>query len=137
MGSNFELARTAYEAFSKQDYDAVLEIADSDVEYEFVGGFAEGNAFHGPGAIRELWKQLDEVFVEWQSRPEELIDLGDQVLVLAREKGVGRASGLQFDQKLGHLITFRDGRITRFQVFGSWRRALRSVGLGQRPAESN
>jgi ketosteroid isomerase-like protein len=131
--SNFELARIAYDAFSRKDYDTVLALGDPDVEYEFVGRFAEGNVFRGRDAVRELWAQLDEVFLEWQSRPEELIDLGDQVLVLAREKGIGRASGLEFDQKLGHLISFRDGRITSFQVFGSWRRALRAVGLGQRP----
>jgi ketosteroid isomerase-like protein len=133
--SNLELARTAYEAFSRKDYDTVLAMAAPEVEYEFVGDFAEGNSFRGPDAVRALWKQLDDVFLEWQSRPEELIDLGDEVLVLARERGVGRASGLEFDQKLGHLISFQDGHITRFQVFGSWRRALRAVGLGQRPAE--
>jgi ketosteroid isomerase-like protein len=133
--SNFELAREAYDAFSRKDYDTVLGMADEDIEYEFVGRFAEGNVFTGIEAIRELWKQLDEVFLEWQSRPDELIDLGDDVLVLARERGVGRASGLEFDQKLGHLISFRDGRITRFRVFGSWRRALREVGIGPREHE--
>jgi ketosteroid isomerase-like protein len=133
--SNFELARRAYEAFSGKDYDAVLAMADPEIEYEFVERFAEGNVFRGVDAIRELWGQLDEVFLEWQSRPEELIDLGDQVLVLARERGVGRASGLEFDQKLAHLISFRDGRIIRFQVFGSWRRALRAVGIGSHEPE--
>ena len=133
--SNFEMARAAYDAFSRKDYDTVLAMAVPDVEYEFVGDFAEGNIFQGIDAIRDLWNQLDEVFLEWQSRPEELIDLGDQVLVLARESGIGRASELEFDQKLGHLISFRDGRITRFQVFGSWKRALRDVGLGQEHAE--
>ena len=134
--SNFELARIAYDAFSRKDYDTVFGMADPEIEYEFVGDFAEGNVFRGIDAIRDLWNQLDEVFLEWQSRPEELIDLGDQVLVLARESGIGRASELEFDQKLGHLISFREGRITRFQVFGGWPRALRAVGLGQRPAES-
>ena len=133
--SNLELARVAYDAFSRKDYDTVLAMADPEIEYEFVGRFAEGNVFCGPTAIRDLWSTLDEVFLEWQSRPEELIELGDRVLVLAREKGVGRASGLEFDQKLGHLISFRDGRITGFRVFGSWKRALRAVGLGQRLAE--
>jgi ketosteroid isomerase-like protein len=133
--TNFELARVAYNAFSRKDYDAVLALAAPEIEYEFVGRFTEGNVFQGAGAIRELWNQLDEVFLEWRSQPEELIDLDDHVLVLARETGVGRASGLEFDQKLAHLISFRDGRITRFQVFGSWRRALRAVGLGQRETE--
>jgi ketosteroid isomerase-like protein len=132
--SNLELARVAYDAFSRKDYDTVLAMADPEVEYEFVGrSLTEGNVFHGPDAVRDLWSQLDDVFLEWRSRPEELIDLGDQVLVLVRESGVGRASGLEFDQKLGHLIFFRDGRITRFRVFGSWRGALRAVGLEQRP----
>jgi ketosteroid isomerase-like protein len=135
MRGNLELARAAYDAFLHKDYDAALELADEDVEYEFVGRFAEGNVFRGPEEVRKLWLQLDEIFGEWRSRPEELIDLGDQVLVLARESGVGRASELHFEQKLGHLLSFRDGRIIRFQVFGSWRRALRAVGLGQRSVE--
>jgi ketosteroid isomerase-like protein len=130
-----ELARIAYEAFSSKDYDTVLATAHPDVEYEFVGRFAEGNVFRGPDAIRELWTQLDEIFLDWRSTPEEIIDLGDQVLVLVRESGTGRASELQFDQKVGHLLTFREGKITRLQIFGSWRRALRAVGLGQREPE--
>jgi ketosteroid isomerase-like protein len=133
---NLDLATRAYEAFAAKDYDTVLALAHPAVEYEFVGRFADGNVFSGPDEVRRLWRQLDEVFSEWDSQPQDLIDLGDDVLVLARESGVGRASGLRFEQKLGHLLSFDDnGRIVRFQVFGSWKRALRSVGLGVSRAE--
>jgi ketosteroid isomerase-like protein len=128
---NLELARRAYEAFAGKDYEAALACGDPEIVYEFVGRFAEGNEYRGPEAILQLWSQLDEIFLDWTSKPEEYIDLGDRVLVLARETGVGRTSELPFEEKLGHLMTFRDGLIVRFQVFGSWTRALRAVGIGQ------
>ena len=132
---NLQLARQAYAAFARKDYDAVLELADAEVEYEFADSLAHDSICRGRAEVHQLWRQLDEIFVEWESRPDEFLDLGDHVLVLARESGVGRASGLRFDQKLGHLLSFEDGRIVRFQVFGSWKRALRAVGVGFSRAE--
>lgn len=131
MGAeNLQLARRAYTAFAAKDHDAVLALADPEVEYEFADSVADDNVCRGPAEVRQLWRQLDEIFAHWESRPEEFIDLGDRVLVLARESGVGRASGLRFEQKLGHLLTFAEGRIVRFTVFGSWKGALRAAGLG-------
>jgi len=129
------LARRAYAAFAARDHDAVFALAHSDVEYEFADRVADDNVCRGEAEVRQLWRQLDEIFAHWESQPQEFLDLGDRVLVLARESGVGRASGLRFDQKLAHLLTIEDGLITRFQVYGSWKRALRVAGLGVSPAE--
>jgi ketosteroid isomerase-like protein len=135
-GPNLELARRAYSAFAAKDHDAVLALAHPEVEYEFADSVADDNICRGPEEVRQLWRQLEEIFAHWESRPEEFIELEDRVLVLARESGVGRASGLRFDQKLAHLLTFEDGLIIRFQVFNGWKSALRTVGLGADSAES-
>ena len=41
----------------------------------------------------------------------------DQVLVLATLTTVGRESGAEFTMPVGHLLTIRDGKVARFQVF--------------------
>jgi ketosteroid isomerase-like protein len=127
---NLKIARRAYEAFASKDYESALAFAAPDVRYEFAGRFAEGSDFEGAAAIRKLWEGLDMAFREWRSEPEEIIEVdSDRVLVLARETGVGRASGLEFSERLAHLMTFREGKIVRFEVFTSRRQALEAAGL--------
>jgi ketosteroid isomerase-like protein len=58
------------------------------------------------------------------------------VLVLTRERGRGRLSGVEVQsQPTAHLWTLRDGVVTRFEVFWEREEGLRAVGV-TRPAAS-
>jgi ketosteroid isomerase-like protein len=57
------------------------------------------------------------------------MDLGDRVLVLARQTGRGRRSGIVTERELAYLCTVRNGKIARFEAYWDRSDALRAAGL--------
>ena len=49
---------------------------------------------------------------------ERLMDADDKVLAFVRVTGVGRASGAEFDIRIAHLWTLRDGLVVRGEGYG-------------------
>jgi ketosteroid isomerase-like protein len=61
--------------------------------------------------------------------PEEVIDLGDRVLVVGRIKGSGLASGAGFDEEWADLFTLSGGLAIREQAFFDHGEGFRAAGL--------
>ena len=66
---------------------------------------------------------------EFSVRPEELIDAGERVVVVARWRGTAKGSGLPLDRVFAHVWTVRDGKLVRHEVFSDREVALRQAGL--------
>jgi len=60
----------------------------------------------------------------------ERMDADDKVLAFVRVTGVGTASGAEFDIRIAHLWTLRDGLVVRGEGYGDRDRALEAAGLG-------
>jgi ketosteroid isomerase-like protein len=58
-----------------------------------------------------------EAFKEFRFAPEEVIDLGERAFMRVPLSGRGRTSGIEFEQTVFHLWTFRDGMPWRCEVF--------------------
>jgi ketosteroid isomerase-like protein len=58
------------------------------------------------------------------------VDRGDRVLTLTHMRGRGR-DGIEVVLEMGHLWTFRDGRIARMEAFADPQQALEAVGLSE------
>jgi ketosteroid isomerase-like protein len=70
-----------------------------------------------------------EAFKEFRFAPEEVIDLGERAFMRVRLCGRGRTSGIEFEQTVFHLWTFRDGMPWRCEVFMNEDAAQRAAGL--------
>jgi ketosteroid isomerase-like protein len=101
------------------------------VEFARIGADATGDAgeWHGVDA---MWAACIEWLRTWDElrvEPERFIDLGERVLVLARQTGRGKQSGLPVELEVGDLFTLRDGKIVRWELYVNRGEALRAVGL--------
>jgi len=75
--------------------------------------------------------------VEWVNSPDpvglgdidEMLDMGDRVVVLATPRGGGRPSGAEVERRQGYLWTLRDGKAVRFEWFDDADEALRAAGV--------
>ena len=74
---------------------------------------------------RHYWGTWDEYRID----AEELIDAGSSVVVVVRERGSGRGSGIPFDRRWAQVWTFGQGRITRWGLFQDKAAALEAAGL--------
>jgi ketosteroid isomerase-like protein len=78
----------------------------------------------------EFLGQLQAAWETWSWEPEEFIDAGDdRVLVMARMRGKGKASGQEVDQPIAQVCTMEDGRLVRHETYWDRAEARRAVGL--------
>jgi ketosteroid isomerase-like protein len=70
-------------------------------------------------------------FEEWELVVEELIDHGDQVIAMSRQRGRGASSGVAAELKQAHVVTVRGGQVVRFVSYLDRKKALEAVGLSE------
>ena len=98
-----------------------------DVEYLPLRSATEG-AYHGIAGLEQFTADTDEVFEKFQLHFE-FLDLDERVLAWGVIHVKARGSGIETDVATGGVFTFRDGKIVRWEDFGSKTEALKAVGL--------
>jgi ketosteroid isomerase-like protein len=67
------------------------------------------------------------LFDEQRAEPEEILEEGDRVLVVARTKIRGAASGLEIEATTFHVWTVVDERAVRFEIFSDRDQAVAAM----------
>jgi ketosteroid isomerase-like protein len=67
----------------------------------------------------------------WRAVPEDYLELGNHVVVLATYHGRGRGSGVEINQEGAHVFEFRDGKVIGLEIFASRDKAIESVRSAQ------
>jgi ketosteroid isomerase-like protein len=120
---NVELVRRIYDAWDR-DVSARDFIAE-DVEYVNPSYAVEPGVRHG----RASFRMVRDIYEDFMIQIEEILDAGDDVLVLARYTASGRGSGVPLEGEHGYVWTVRDGQAVRFQWFQSHREAYEAAGV--------
>ena len=66
---------------------------------------------------------------EYRFEVESMLEVKDRVLVVGRERGISKTSGVEINQLVGLVITFRDGLIVETKVFRDPDQARAAVRL--------
>ncbi len=111
--------------------ELVGELFDPDVEMRQLDEIAgTSGTFHGYAGLFQAQSEIYDVFVNVEWRMEEHVEFDRGVVARTRVLATGGASGLPTETPdIGHLFELRDGRIVRFVVYESFRRALAAAGL--------
>ena len=129
MDERFELLRRGYATFNEGEFDlSVLHPEICVVQNDAIVGTA--GEFHGHEGMRRAWEELREGFDPLSFEPEKIDELDDgRLLVRCRWTGRGTASGIEMDAPVWHLCSFRDGLLSRMEVYASKRDALKAAGV--------
>ena len=98
-----------------------------DVEFLPLRAATEG-AYHGIAGIERFIADNEAVFEKFEPH-QEFLDLDERVLTWGTIRVQARQSGIDMDIPVGGVVEFRDGKIVRWQAFGSKDAALKAVGL--------
>jgi ketosteroid isomerase-like protein len=129
-GENLEIAKQMFVWWNVGDREPVAETLDPEVEIHGPLSSTKGTPYRGPEGLEQWIADVDEQFEEWYSRPGEWLELNDsRVLILGELHMRGRGSGVELDQPMGWLITVRDGRLLRMDVYTDHDEARRAAGL--------
>ena len=130
---NVEVVTIAYEAFATGGLDRFMEHFARDVDYRaFEGAPDDRGPMHGKAAVRAWLQDWIDMFDEFRMELVELVDAGDDTLVIAERYG-GRAklSGVDTDSIVWTVLTMRDGMIAGGREYPSREQALEAVGLSE------
>ena len=129
---NLAVVRKLFAAWERGDFDTAYAF-DPHVEFARIGGEQPVGAGEGEWrGIDEMWAACVEWLSSWENvrvEAERLVDLGDSVLVLSRQIGHGKHSGLPLNNEMGDLFTVRDGKIVRWELYIDRAEALQAAGL--------
>jgi uncharacterized protein len=124
--ANVDLVRRIYDALLQDDLDAALQFMDQEIEYVNPDYAVESGRRYGHEGIRANVENTRVSFGYWRFLPEELIDAGDEVVVVGRFSARGRDSGLEIDRRQSRLWAIRNGKVVRYQWFDGPDEALRA-----------
>ena len=129
---NVELLYAANDAFNERDLDAVLALADSNVEFfprilEVEGG----GPYRGHDGVRSWWESWIAIAPDWSGEIEDVRDLGDVTVARVRLRGHGVASGATMDQTLWQVAEWRQKKCVRWHTLASETEALEAAGLSE------
>ena|SRR5436190_2256530 len=132
---NVEVVRRVYDAVSRRDSVTPFEIYAEDIVWDISNSRRAAlyarPIYHGHEGVREAWREGLLAFGEIDFEVDGVIDAGDQVLAVIRERQVGRASGAPVEATHLAVWTFADGKVVRLQVFDDRQQALEAVGLSE------
>ncbi len=132
---NVEIVRRAFEAAwrrPKPDFATVNALFHPDHELFSLASRVEGGSHRGAQGFREFLGSLDEAFESWEGSVEQVRSIDkERVLVAVVLTARGKRDGVPVKQRLGFVVTVRDGKLTRTESYTSFEEALKAAGLSE------
>jgi ketosteroid isomerase-like protein len=125
---NEELARRAYDAFNRGDWDAFVDLLDPGVEFTSLLLEAEGGTYRGHEGAREYFESLRGVFGDWRSEIVEMRDFGETLVIQSRGVGTGGASGVELEQEFWQAARVSNGKIVWWKFCRTEAEAIEAAG---------
>ena len=113
-----ETIHKAYEAWSRRDVEALLEAVHEDSEARpILGANIGASVYRGKEGLREWFRDLHQEWEAFETRVVRIDRRGDRALCTLHIHACGRASGVEIDTEMYHLLELRDGLIARLEAF--------------------
>jgi ketosteroid isomerase-like protein len=127
---------TGVEAMNKEDLLAALpelirQGCDPEIEWVEDPKRADSRTYRGHDGVLASFERWFEGFDEYGAKLERIVDCGDRVFVAVREEGRGAISGATVGATNYQVITFREGKVLRYQEFYDEADALEAAGLSE------
>ena len=130
--ANVDVVRRIYDAVARRDDETPFELYAEDIVWDVSNSRRATlmhSVYHGHEGVRQSWRDGLSAFGEIDFEVEELIDAGDQVLAVIRERAVGRASGVPVETTHLAVLTLSGGKVIQVQMFDDPQQAREAAGL--------
>ena len=124
-----ENVRVLREMYGRRTIAEAAELMHPEAELHQPDALLDADEYYGREELVRGTRRWLEAWNEFRFTPEEVIDLGESAFLRVRLSGRGKTSGIEFEQALFHLWTFRDGMPWRCEVFADEGAALEAAGL--------
>jgi ketosteroid isomerase-like protein len=118
------------EAFQRGDFEAWIANFAEDGEFIPQRTPIQGS-YLGHAGLREFLADNVENFDRFNPKYDFVHGVGDRVIALGKTRLRGRGGGVEIDVPSALVVTYRNGKVVRFEDFGDKRKALEAVGLSE------
>ena len=127
---NVEVVRRWVEAYNGRAVESLMALSTSDVEFRSrFAGIESGGVFRGYPGIVEYFKVIEDAYEHFDLIPDEYIDAGAAVVVMAHADWRGRESGAAARTPVFPVAWLRAGEVFRVETFADEQAAREAVGL--------
>ena len=120
--------RDGYDAFNRGDLETVLRNFDPDFEGHDREEIPDPRHTEGLDGALEAMANMVEMFDEYEIVPVEFVEGEDHVVVVAQQRGRGRASGVEVEDEIVHVWTVNEGKVSELRAFSAKQDALEHLG---------
>jgi ketosteroid isomerase-like protein len=127
---NTNVVKQTYAAYKAGDLEGLLKNYAEEVRWEIYGPatIPTTGTRHGIAALREFFATLDKLMAVQSFEPREYIAQDDQVAVLGDYKWTVKPTGRTFASNWVHVVTLKEGKITRFREYTDTAAAVAAFG---------
>jgi ketosteroid isomerase-like protein len=134
---NVEIVRRIYNR-APQNPEILYERLDPRVEWDTTASdFPDAGVYHGLEGVKDYRRRFWGTWEAGRNEPEEFIDAGEKVIVIARMGGRGKGSGVEVEQRFAMVWTLSGGEVTRIALYRDRNDALEAVGLSKQDAPAD
>jgi ketosteroid isomerase-like protein len=126
--ADVQVVQAAAQAWAEGGVEAMLELADPEVEWQSRQDLPDSDLYKGHEGVRRLYArfadELDGIYFE----PVEVLDADRRVIMVFNWGGTGRASGIKVEER-GEAWVFRvvGGKILRVDEYPNKDEALNAI----------
>jgi ketosteroid isomerase-like protein len=130
---NVERVRKAMEAMNGGDFDAALNLAHPDIEWQTLDAFPDAGTYRGSEEVLSFFQTWLDAFRGFRLHLEKYEAVDEhRVLARLRVSGEGVESGVAVESPpFFQLLEYRDGLLIRARMFQTESEALEVAGLSE------
>jgi uncharacterized protein len=118
LEKNVQIVKDFLEALGGRDKDALLALADEDIEWIIPGeNWPLAGTYRGHAGLENLLQKANEEVETTYPQPPEFIAQGDRVVVVGFATGKIKATQKMFEDHWVFDITVRDGKVTNIREY--------------------
>ena len=125
-----EIVREALDAFTRRDWDGVLNDTTLDYEMDLSRGVGPASGVYRRDQAMELSSDFGTLWASYRIEPHEFIEAGEHVIVPWTFSATGR-DGIEVEADVTWTFTVREGKVARMVYFPTRKEALEAAGLSE------
>jgi ketosteroid isomerase-like protein len=132
---NVEIVRRAFEQFTREGWEPLMgTVWDPEIVWNMSPTGIPGlGTYRGFDELRSFFEDWFSTFPfeEWEQELDEVIDCGERVVALTRQRGHGSASGAVTELEYAQVIRLREGKVVEVDMYVDRDKALEAAGLSE------
>ena len=124
---NVEIVRSLYDGWLRGDMG--LDRLDPEISMVEADVLPGSVSVHGFDAVKRYIESFTKHWADIRFEPEQFIDAGDSVVVVARLVGTGKRSGIEVTHRWAYVWTVRGDKALSMVGYADRAEALKAVGL--------